>query len=197
MALGGTMYNTCCSLGSGEIYKSQQSPSDIENSSDTQATLIFNFIFLISKHLSNQTLKMASQHSTFTTSRSFTYSYIHIRPTTDSQSQTSKPYLLFLHGFPSSSYDWRHQIPYFQQKGYGIIAPDLLGYGGSSKPLDVKAYMGKDMAKDVYELLKSEGIEENVFGVAHDWYVFSFEHFLPGHDSHIQTHTSKAYEKLS
>ncbi|KAG4420888.1 hypothetical protein IFR04_005972 [Cadophora malorum] len=112
---------------------------------------------------------MASQHSTFTTSRSFTYSYIHIRPTTDSQSQTSKPYLLFLHGFPSSSYDWRHQIPYFQQKGYGIIAPDLLGYGGSSKPLDVKAYMGKDMAKDVYELLKSEGIEENVFGVAHDW----------------------------
>lgn len=29
--------------------------------------------------------------------------------------------------------------------------------------------MGKDMAKDVYELLKSEGIVENVFGVAHDW----------------------------
>ncbi|KAK0118184.1 hypothetical protein ONS95_012489 [Cadophora gregata] len=112
---------------------------------------------------------MAYQHSTFITSRSFTYSYIHVRPTTDAQSQLPKPYILFLHGFPSSSYDWRHQIPYFQQRGYGIIAPDLLGYGGSSKPLDVKAYTGKDMAKDVYELLDSEGVVEGVFGVAHDW----------------------------
>ncbi|KAG4430757.1 hypothetical protein IFR05_013758 [Cadophora sp. M221] len=101
--------------------------------------------------------------STFITSRSFTYSYIHIRPTT----QTT--YILFLHGFPSSSYDWRHQIPYFEKKGYGIIAPDLLGYGGSSKPLDMGVYTGKGMAGDVYELLKSESIVEGVFGVAHDW----------------------------
>lgn len=105
--------------------------------------------------------------STFATSLSFTYSYIHIKPT------TQNTYILFLHGFPSSSYDWRHQIPYFQKKGYGIIAPDLLGYGGSSKPLDVGVYTGKGMAGDVYELLKSEGVVEGVFGVAHDWYVKS------------------------
>ncbi|CZT00651.1 related to epoxide hydrolase [Rhynchosporium graminicola] len=101
--------------------------------------------------------------STFKTSRSFTYNYVHIKPSTD------KPYVLFLHGFPSSSYDWRHQIPYFQKKGYGIIAPDLLGYGATSKPLDVNSYTGKAMANDMYELLKAEGIVEGVFGVAHDW----------------------------
>ncbi|KAH7314146.1 Alpha/Beta hydrolase protein [Rhexocercosporidium sp. MPI-PUGE-AT-0058] len=106
---------------------------------------------------------MAYPHSTFTTARSFTYSYIHIAPTT----QTT--YILFLHGFPSSSYDWRHQIPYFQKKGYGIIAPDLLGYGGSSKPLDVGVYTGKGMAGDLHDLLVSVGVKEGVFGVAHDW----------------------------
>ncbi|KAL2061843.1 hypothetical protein VTL71DRAFT_7221 [Oculimacula yallundae] len=106
---------------------------------------------------------MDYQHSTFKTSRSFTYSYIHIKPS------ANKPCILFLHGFPSSSYDWRHQIPYFREKGYGIIAPDLLGYGATSKPLDVTSYTGKGMVNDVYELLKSENIVEGVFGVAHDW----------------------------
>lgn len=78
-------------------------------------------------------------YSRFTTSRSLTYSYIHIAPSPEGPGE----YNLFLHGFPSSSYDWRHQISFFQQEGYGIIVPDLLGYGGTSKPLETSLYNGK------------------------------------------------------
>ena len=98
----------------------------------------------------------------FTTSRNFTYKYIHIPPS------PGCAYLLFLHGFPSSSYDWRLQISYFSKKGNGIVAPDWLGYGGTSKPLDMQAYKGKAMADDIAEILKHEKIEK-VIGIGHDW----------------------------
>ena len=104
----------------------------------------------------------SSPNSRFTTSRNFVYSYVNIPP------KQGDTYLLFLHGFPSSSYDWRYQIPYFANKGYGIIAPDTLGYGGTSKPLSAEAYKGRAMAEDMYEILKYEKIE-SVIGIGHDW----------------------------
>jgi soluble epoxide hydrolase/lipid-phosphate phosphatase len=111
---------------------------------------------------------MAYPHSTFTTSRSLTYSYVHIPP----QSPNAQ-YILFLHGFPSTSYHWRHQISFFAAKGYGILAPDLLGFGETSKPTELEMYKGKDMANDIVEIMVSEGIEVAI-GVAHDWYAFRF-----------------------
>lgn len=98
----------------------------------------------------------------FRTSRHFVYNYVRVPPTRNGT------YLLFLHGFPSSSYDWRHQIFHFTNKGYGVIAPDLLGYGQTSKPLAIQAYRAKYMAEDIAEILKYENIE-TVIGVAHDW----------------------------
>jgi len=83
---------------------------------------------------------------------------------------SSKPYILFLHGFPSSAYDWRHQISYFSQNGYGIIAPVCLGYGETSKPLDVEAYKGKKMASEIIAILDRLNISK-VMGVGHDWYI--------------------------
>ncbi|KAL9106490.1 MAG: hypothetical protein Q9227_008469 [Pyrenula ochraceoflavens] len=93
------------------------------------------------------------------------YSYVKISPT---ESSTPKPTILFLHGFPSSCFDWRHQITYFSSRGYGILAPDLLGYGQSSKPLDPAAYNCKHMAHDIAALLDAEGLGK-VHGVAHDF----------------------------
>jgi soluble epoxide hydrolase/lipid-phosphate phosphatase len=55
------------------------------------------------------------------TKRGFTYFYH--RAVADA----GKPTLLFVHGFPEGSYCWRNQIKYFAEKGYGVIAPDLLG----------------------------------------------------------------------
>lgn len=42
----------------------------------------------------------------------------------------SGPPMVFLHGFPGSSHDWRFVLP----AGRRVIAPDLLGFGLSDKP---------------------------------------------------------------
>ena len=49
-----------------------------------------------------------------------------------------------------------------------MIAPDLLGYGDTSKPTEVAAYDNTIMAKHVIEILTVENAS-NVIGVAHDW----------------------------
>ncbi|KAH6638715.1 putative epoxide hydrolase 2 [Boeremia exigua] len=81
--------------------------------------------------------------------------------------EKEKPHLLFLHGFPESSYSWINQIEYFTRRGYGIIAPDLLGTGGTDKPIELEAYNLKTMSAEVAELLDCEGIEK-VVAVSHD-----------------------------
>ncbi|KAL4885227.1 Alpha/Beta hydrolase protein [Aspergillus karnatakaensis] len=97
-----------------------------------------------------------------TLSTSHTYSYAY-HPAIGA----SLPTILFLHGFPSSCYDWRHQIQFFSQQGYGVLAPDLLGYGGTSKPTELEKYRTKPMAAEVVEILDHEGIEK-VHAVGHD-----------------------------
>ncbi|KAM5383367.1 hypothetical protein ACJZ2D_002060 [Fusarium nematophilum] len=99
----------------------------------------------------------------FTVSRGFTYNYFRVKPSTD----PPKPYILFLHGFPSIALEWQHQIEHFRMLGFGVIAPDLLGYGGSSRPSDVSHYRFKHISYDVAEILDHEGISV-VYGVGHD-----------------------------
>jgi pimeloyl-ACP methyl ester carboxylesterase len=115
--------------------------------------------------------------TTFRVSRGFTYSYTHIRPADGA----SKPYVLFLHGFPALSSIWDQQIEYFGNLGYGVIAPDLLGYGRSSCPTSVSSYRFKFMAQDLVEILDNEGIEA-VHAVGHDWgagFLSRLEFFFP------------------
>lgn len=81
--------------------------------------------------------------------------------------EKEKPYLLFLHGFPETSYSWVNQIEYFTRRGYGIIAPDLLGTGGTDKPVKLEAYSLKTMASEIAELLDCEGLDK-VVAVSHD-----------------------------
>lgn len=80
----------------------------------------------------------------------------------------SEPTFLLLHGFPSSSYDWRHQIQALTAKGFGVIVPDLLGYGDTDSPADLESYSFKRMSDHLAEILANEGIEK-VIGVGHDW----------------------------
>ena len=90
------------------------------------------------------------------------YSYVHAAP------QSSHPYLLFLHGFPETSYDWTPQTTYFAEQGYGIICPDLLGYGGTDKPTDYHEYRQKRVGDDVVSILDHHGIGKCV-PIGHDW----------------------------
>ncbi|HSW12963.1 MAG TPA: haloalkane dehalogenase [Solimonas sp.] len=50
------------------------------------------------------------------------------------------PPVLMLHGEPTWSYLYRKMIPLFAQAGYRAIAPDLIGFGKSDKPLEPEAY---------------------------------------------------------
>ncbi|KAL4786256.1 Alpha/Beta hydrolase protein [Aspergillus varians] len=97
-----------------------------------------------------------------TLSTSHTYGYAHHPPT-----NTSLSTVLFLHGFPSSCYDWRHQVQFFSQAGYGVLAPDLLGYGDTAKSTALEDYKTKSMAVEIIELLDHERIDK-VHAVGHD-----------------------------
>ncbi|KAJ4985016.1 epoxide hydrolase [Stagonosporopsis vannaccii] len=77
------------------------------------------------------------------------------------------PTLLFLHGWPESSYSWVNQIEYFSRHGYGIVAPDMLGTGGTDNPDDLESFTFKQTASEMDELLECEGIGQ-VVGIGHD-----------------------------
>jgi len=69
-----------------------------------------------------------------------------------------------LHGFPETSYAWRHQIPELAKK-YRVIAPDLRGYGETDKP--ATGYDKRNMAKDLRELMRALAIPKIAL-VGHD-----------------------------
>ena len=50
------------------------------------------------------------------------------------------PVVLMMHGEPTWSYLYRHMIGPVAAAGYRVIAPDLIGFGRSDKPLDGKIY---------------------------------------------------------
>ncbi len=81
-----------------------------------------------------------------------------------------KPTLFFIHGFPSTSFDWHRQVAHFEPKGYGLIVPDTLGYGGTSKPQDPAAFRWKLQAQDLIDVLDAEN-PDTVIGIGHDWFV--------------------------
>ncbi|KAI3325045.1 alpha/beta-hydrolase [Xylariaceae sp. AK1471] len=97
------------------------------------------------------------------TTDGYSYVYDHVAP-----HNASMPTLLLIHGYPASRYHWHHQIPALSEAGYGIIAPDCLGYGDTSKPTAIEAYNLKDMAGHMAQILDAEGLRD-VVGVGHDW----------------------------
>jgi pimeloyl-ACP methyl ester carboxylesterase len=107
-------------------------------------------------------MNLSTELAKFTISSGLTYGYIYLHPS------PGKATILFLHGFPSAAYDWRHQVPHFSQAGYGVLAPDLLGYGSTDKPGQPEQYKGKKMASEIIEILDHEKIDK-VHGVGHDW----------------------------
>ncbi len=81
---------------------------------------------------------------------------------------TGQRLALCLHGFPESSYSWRYQMPLLAQLGYRAWAPDLRGYGASSRPKGIAAYALENLEEDVAALIEVSGATE-VLLVGHDW----------------------------
>ena len=75
------------------------------------------------------------------------------------------PLLLLLHGFPSSSYDWRFLLK--EEPERNVLAFDFLGFGLSDKPPDhdYSLFWQADLAE---ELVRSHGGGRPVFVLAHD-----------------------------
>jgi epoxide hydrolase 4 len=75
---------------------------------------------------------------------------------------------LCLHGFPEHSFSWRYQLPMLAELGYRAWAPNLRGYGASSRPEGMAAYAIEHLMADVAGLIDASGCDETVL-IAHDW----------------------------
>jgi 2-hydroxymuconate-semialdehyde hydrolase len=63
------------------------------------------------------------------------------------------PAVILLHGFPTSSHLWRDLVPILAPR-FRTVAPDLLGYGDSSKPERLEVLTVEAQARMVRELVE-------------------------------------------
>ena len=73
-----------------------------------------------------------------------------------------------LHGFPEHSFSWRYQLPMLAKLGFTAWAPNLRGYGNSSRPSTVKDYSMSALVEDVAQLIIASG-KKRVTLIGHDW----------------------------
>ncbi|KAI7693634.1 hypothetical protein SSS_00227 [Sarcoptes scabiei] len=76
--------------------------------------------------------------------------------------------LLYLHGFPTSSYDIFKIFPQLRKKFRRIVAPDFLGSGFSDKPKYYN-YNVNDQAQLVMKLMDTIEVYSNIHILAHDF----------------------------
>lgn len=76
--------------------------------------------------------------------------------------------VILCHGFPGLGYSWRHQIPAIAAAGWHAVAPDMRGYGHSSRPTDVAAYDRTTTVADIEGLLDALGADRAIFA-GHDF----------------------------
>ena len=88
--------------------------------------------------------------------------------TIEYQDEGSGPAVVLLHGFPDSHRLWRHQVRALVDAGYRVIAPDLRGFGESSRPVDVERYGVLDLVGDVLGVCDALGVQKSHV-VGHDW----------------------------
>lgn len=75
---------------------------------------------------------------------------------------------LCLHGFPQGAICWRHQLPLLARLGYRAWAPDLRGYGRTSRPDRVQDYAVEHLLDDVAGLIDAAGARSTLL-IGHDW----------------------------
>jgi len=78
----------------------------------------------------------------------------------------TRPTFLLLHGFPTSSHQFRHLIPKFSSE-YHVVAPDLPGFGFTTYPADYKPTFG-NLASTIDEFLTEKKINKVII------YIFDY-----------------------
>jgi pimeloyl-ACP methyl ester carboxylesterase len=78
------------------------------------------------------------------------------------------PLIIFLHGFPESSFMWEKIMAKISSLGYFCLAPDLRGYSPNACPRGVNNYTIKLIREDILEMANALG-EEQFHLIGHDW----------------------------
>lgn len=63
------------------------------------------------------------------------------------------PVILLTHGVPTNSWLYRKMIPLLTNKGYRVIAPDMIGFGLSEKSSDMHDYTPRSQAQRMLALM--------------------------------------------
>ncbi len=96
--------------------------------------------------------------------------------------------ILFLHGFPEYWGVWKQLMAEFG-KDHLVIAPDLRGYGQSSKPAEVEQYRIETLVGDVKGLLNHLGLKK-VTLVAQDWGAFLGCSYVLRHPEYVERYVA-------
>jgi pimeloyl-ACP methyl ester carboxylesterase len=76
--------------------------------------------------------------------------------------------VVLLHGFPETSWSWRHQLEALGEAGYRAVAFDQRGYSAGARPSDVSEYRIALLVSDVLAVADSLGIDRFDL-IGHDW----------------------------
>src|SRR5437588_3663510 len=76
--------------------------------------------------------------------------------------------VIFLHGEPTWSFLWRKVIPPVRDAGFRCVAPDLVGFGASDKPVDIGWYSYERHTAIAGTLLEDLDLRDATM-VVHDW----------------------------
>jgi pimeloyl-ACP methyl ester carboxylesterase len=67
--------------------------------------------------------------------------------------------VLLLHGFPQTSFSWRHQVAALGAAGFRAVAPDQRGYSSRARPAEVTSYRAERFVEDVIGLADRLGAD--------------------------------------
>jgi haloalkane dehalogenase len=84
------------------------------------------------------------------------------------QGSRHAPALVLLHGQPSWSFLYRRQITHLAERGYRVIAPDLVGFGKSDKPSNVNDHSYEGHVTWMSGFFEALQLDRPTL-VVHDW----------------------------
>ncbi|TDJ39369.1 MAG: alpha/beta hydrolase [Gammaproteobacteria bacterium] len=86
----------------------------------------------------------------------------------DAAGELDAPLVLLLHGFPQTSYTWRHQLPALAEAGFLAVAPNQRGYSPGARPEGVAHYATELLVADAIGIADTLG-RPRFHLVGHDW----------------------------
>jgi pimeloyl-ACP methyl ester carboxylesterase len=78
------------------------------------------------------------------------------------------PMVFLLHGFPQTSYEWRHQLRDLARAGFRAVAPDQRGYSPGARPPRIEDYAVVNLIGDILGIADALGVDR-FHVVGHDW----------------------------